>query len=344
MSELFITDETVIDYADQTMEAVDQHFRMDHLAQAIVDLNGLRESTSWAVGDMSFFGRIRTDKELVYSEPLNGDEQAALAHCLEFADKRYGKQTTIANLQLLDWRVYLYNGFWVLQGAKNVKIWQARPDFGANEDGFNNWLKEIAMSLGTPGKWKTLANMYRTSGVWARPMRMADQAWSVHYELTNLVGPTIDASVQGIPRIAAKQAEVLKALETLEDKGPVTLNRVLYQKQLAKRQRMGWRWELPFVSRLQITDLESNTTYTVIEFTDMTDPNLYDPEVFYVQANIVRSAGIFTRAGDNYNLVQRGDKVCLPDGRLVGRLKNMDKSLVEAAILGIAEKMNWRME
>ena len=341
-----ITDETITNYADSIIETVDQDFRMDHLAQAIVDLTGIKESASWNIGDMSFFGRIRMDKEKepVYSEPLNGDEQAALAHCLEFADRRYGKQPPMSRLKLLDWDIYLYSSFWVLQGTKNVKIWQIRPNFGANEDGFNHWLMEIASSMGwSQSKWKSLGNMYRTSGVWARPMRMADQPWSVHYELTNLVGPTIDASVQGIPRIAAKQDEVIKALALLEETGPVTLNRVLYQKQLAKRKRMGWKWELPFVERLQITDLGTNATYTVIEFVDMTDPNLYDPEVFYVQANIVRSAGIFTRAGDNYNLVQKGDKVCLPDGRLVGRLKNMDKPLVEAAILSIAEKMNWGM-
>lgn len=339
-----VSDEVLSNYADWLIESLDEDFTPDKAGQTLADLAAISEASKWAEGDVLVYTRIRMGKTLL------GKAVSYLEAKYEMDDRFGIQQQLFPAVEILDWKIYCHDDYWILEDhSGGCRIWKTSANL-IDERGFNRWIAEMCGEYVNQlsNSWKTKATRYRTSIAWPRHRRNPAWSWSIHAELSNLSGGSINATDSpGLARLPEKIDNIDILIDQLEEGGAVTIGRIreMYRQQADIRQ--GYAWVPPMPRWFYIHDTLGKS-YMALRFVDMDADGGYDPQVAVAQIWIMQMAGVM-KPGANLRLgsyrpekLQIDDEMTeirLADGRLVATMQNMDNKLVRKAVEDLVLKL-----
>ena len=313
----------------------------------IAMLSSLANLSSWAIGDILYFLRMRWSHETVAIFTLvDGKFPEGL---YTFVNGRFNvdlrqlmREPEI--LEFIGWTAYTFPKFWLLSGFGEVRVWGAT---GRETPTTDEWEQAISESF-TPYinsiNDKTAWALYAAAVAWPRSRRREDVHFTAHLELRHRFARDLGPEWQGDERHKEAGRLADQQMTEWEEAGvKITTNFVRQEKKRANVARRGFEWGFPpppCLTVRQTGDLADvdPTWYCAVKIGYAHNRDFFQYLAFHM--GLIKDAPT-----KSFRIVVRGDKLIDKDtGEVCGVLDNTDQPVVDQALTALFKKLRWNVD
>lgn len=323
---------------DHILELLDEDASFETAATYLAYLASIENTSKWGIGEILYFLRHRysyvTIKVLDYidGEPFPEELCTFLweRFSVDLRDALANKQVPTGGF--LGWVAYKFDQFWLLTGKGEIRVWSKVKDEIRDDewaDTMAGQLSPIVSKLNARTAWAYYAVVARLPD---RNERVDELSWTYYYELGNLKGNDIGASVRGDERHAAIRELMLPQVQEDMEDGAATVPNVRNRIAQKNREKQGFVFKFPPIEKLFVTDPHTGQSFAALHISDA-----------QFQAYILFNTKLATRDLPPRLAVEYDDEdgIIYVEGSEVGYVTNRDEPAVQLALDHLVNRLRW---
>lgn len=311
-------------------------------------LSSLANLSSWAIGDILYFLRMRWSHETVAIFTLVDGEFPEQMYT--FVNGRFNVDLRQLmkepeTLEFIGWTAYVFPKFWLLSGFGEVRVWGNTNRETPTTDEWETAISESFTPYINSINDKTAWALYAAAVAWPRSMRRDDVHFTAHLELRHRFARDLGPEWQGDARHKEAGRLADQQMTLWEEQGvKITTNFVRQEKKRANVARRGFEWGFPPPTCLTVRqtgnlgDDIDPTWYCAIKIGHA--HNLYFFQYLAFHMGLIKDVPT-----KSFRIVVKGDKLVDKDtGEVRGVLDNTDQPAVDQALTALFKKLRWNVE
>lgn len=330
---------------DYILEILDQDPSWETAAVFIGYLTGMNEITKWGIGEVLYFLRFKASFTTVYETPHKDRDDPLPDDLYDFIRKRYNRElravladTNTEIADVLGWRIYQTNPFWLLVGKGYVRVWNREPNPVPNDQEWSDTIGRTFTPMLKQLNANTARSYYATVATYpSREDRIEGVAWTAHLELRNQLGNSVPKEVRGDERHKTIGAMAVPKMQELYETGQATVPAIRAETAKINREKKGFVWEFPPIGILMVRDPDTGEQAPAIQIYNLS----YSTYFIYI-------TGLSRRDRPEFPVMVWDEKMgTVTDretGEVVAAFRNRGLAVVQAAENDIVQKANWRIK